>query len=231
MEQTKVTKVPDKYRQLAFAALQVQGADEVKDQLTKAFEEGPSLEDFITAISTAPKQSAPGVTGFTNKMSTMTATLQYINALEDARESGQPIHRSSWDMSKAFDTVSKPAMMIAWLRLGVPEQIATWLVGLDMDGVTIVRTPNAFKAELGTGQGDVSSPMCWNALFDILLVMLEQSDQTPYYCRGATGNMYKSGETAFADDMESTSATNSGMQDKANVVSAFCLIFGLRISP
>eukprot|EP01041_Mallomonas_annulata_P042301 gene42301-biopygen24929 len=60
-------------------------------------------------------------------MSTMTATLQYINALEDARESGQPIHRSSWDMSKAFDTVSKPAMMIAWLRLGVPEQIATWL--------------------------------------------------------------------------------------------------------
>eukprot|EP01036_Dinobryon_divergens_P061797 gene61797-biopygen28290 len=165
MEQTKVTKVPDKYRQLAFAALQVQGADEVKDQLTRAFEEGPSLEDFITAISTAPKQSAPGVTGFTNKMSTMTATLQYINALEDARETGQPIHRSSWDMSKAFDTVSKPAMMIAWLRLGVPEQIATWL--------------------------------------------------------GAAGNMYKSGETAFADDMESTSATNSGMQDKANVVSAF----------
>eukprot|EP01041_Mallomonas_annulata_P042294 gene42294-biopygen23782 len=154
-------------------------------------------------------------------------------------------------MSKAFDTVSKPAMMIAWLRLGVPEQIATWLVGLDMDGATIVRTPSArrawqqahyqgiragehnytqkmrpmtrhqllcvhmidaFKAELGTGQGDVSSPMCWNALFDILLVMLEQSDQTPYYCQGAAGNMYKSGETAFADDMESTSATNSGMQ-------------------
>eukprot|EP01041_Mallomonas_annulata_P042162 gene42162-biopygen7790 len=173
-------------------------------------------------------------------MSTMKATLQYINALEDARESGQPIH-----MSKAFDTVSKPAMMIAWLRLGVPEQIATWLVGLDMDGVTIVRTPSArrawqqahyqgiragehnytqkmrpmtchhllcvhmidaFKAELGTGQRDVSSPMCWNALFDILLVILEQSDQTPYYCRDATRNMYKSGETAFADDMESISA-------------------------
>eukprot|EP01041_Mallomonas_annulata_P042147 gene42147-biopygen7330 len=68
MEQTKVTKVPDKYRHLAFAALQVQGADTVKEQLTKAFEEGPSLEDFITAISTAPKQSAPGVTGFTYAM-------------------------------------------------------------------------------------------------------------------------------------------------------------------
>eukprot|EP01034_Spumella_vulgaris_P032827 gene32827-40519_t len=107
-------------------------------------------------------------------------------------------------MSKAFDTVSKPAMMIAWLRLGVPEQIATWLVGLDMDGVTIVRTPSARRA--------------W---------------QQAHYqgIRGAAGNRYKSGETAFADDMESTSATNSGMQDKANVVSAFCLIFGLRISP
>eukprot|EP01036_Dinobryon_divergens_P062140 gene62140-biopygen47474 len=160
--------------------------------------------------------------------------------------------------------------MIAWLRLGVPHNIAEWLVGLDLQGVTIVRTPLArqawlranyqgfrapgnnfsrnmrpmtnnqelckqiidtFLAELGTGQGDVASPMCWNALFDILLVMLDNCDRDPYWCRGAKGNMYTTGETAFADDMESTSATNKGMQEKANVVSAFCLIFGLRISP
>eukprot|EP01041_Mallomonas_annulata_P042159 gene42159-biopygen7644 len=139
--------------------------------------------------------------------STMTATLQYINVLEDAKEQGKPIHRSSWDMSKAFDTVSKNAMTLAWLRLGVPMDVTEWLVGLDQEGVTIVRTPKAklawklsnyqgfrakqenyshnmqpmtenqairngiveaFLAELGTGQGDVASPLCWNALFDIL---------------------------------------------------------------
>eukprot|EP01041_Mallomonas_annulata_P042116 gene42116-biopygen5038 len=176
MELTKNTKVPDKYRQLAFEALTVQGAETVHQQLTDAFEEGPTPKEFVTAISTAPKQSAPGVSGCTYAMmkawppqamkvahkalSTMWITKEipqwwkwrwlvpYINALEDAKETGRPIHRSSWDMSKAFDTVSKPAMMIAWLRLGVPQNIADWLVGLDLQGVTIVRTPLARQAWL-----------------------------------------------------------------------------------
>eukprot|EP01041_Mallomonas_annulata_P011733 gene11733-biopygen5707 len=47
----------------------------------------------------------PAQHGFRSKLSTMTATLQYINVFEDAREQGKPIQRSSWDMSKAFDTV------------------------------------------------------------------------------------------------------------------------------
>eukprot|EP01034_Spumella_vulgaris_P028247 gene28247-35072_t len=343
MELTKHTKVPDKYRQLAFEALTVQGAEAVHQHLTNAFAEGPTLEEFVTAISTAPKQSAPGVTGctyammkawppqamkmahkalstmwntkeipqwwkwrwlvpvpkkkdpsladlrpltlveatrkiwsrliimkitrawdnndllnpaqhgFRNKMSTMTATLQYINALEDAKETGRPIHRSSWDMSKAFDTVSKPAMMIAWLRLGVPHNIAEWLVGLDLQGVTIVRTPLARQAWLRANYQGFRAPgnnfsrnmrpmtnnqeLCKQIIDTFLAelgtgqVMLDNCDRDPYWCRGAKGNMYTTGETAFADDMESTSATNKGMQEKANVVSAFCLIFGLRISP
>eukprot|EP01036_Dinobryon_divergens_P062163 gene62163-biopygen49220 len=181
-----------------------------------------------------------------------------------------PIHRSSWDMSKAFDTVSKNAMMIAWLRLGVPLDIALWLVELDRSGVTVVRTPaarrawkdmhyqgvraavgrysrnmqpmtpnallsailvEAFEAERGTGQGDVTSPLCWTALFDILLKMLDSIDADPFQCRGAAGVLYSAGETAFADDMESTAKTNKGMQQKADVVSAFCIIFELTISP
>eukprot|EP01036_Dinobryon_divergens_P061463 gene61463-biopygen3177 len=68
MELTKNTKVPDKYRQLAFEALTVQGAEAVHQHLTNAFAEGPTLEEFVTAISTAPKQSAPGVTGCTYAM-------------------------------------------------------------------------------------------------------------------------------------------------------------------
>eukprot|EP01041_Mallomonas_annulata_P042122 gene42122-biopygen5635 len=208
--------------------------------------------------------------GFRTAMSTMTAILQYINAAEEAQELKLPIHRSSWDMTKAFDTVSKNAMMIAWLRLGVPLDIALWLVELDRSGVTIVRTPaakkawkdrhyqgiqapgnlysasmrpitpnqllsavlaEAFDAERGTGQGDVTSPLCWTALFDILLRMLDAVDRDPFMCRGANGRLYCAGETAFADDMESTTATNTAMQIKAEVVSAFCLIFELSISP
>eukprot|EP01041_Mallomonas_annulata_P010374 gene10374-biopygen5013 len=92
--------------------------------------------------------------GFRSKVSTMTATLQYINVLEDAKEQGKPIHRSSWDVSKAFDTVSKNAMTLAWLRLGVLMDVTEWLVGLDQEGVTIVRTPKAKLAwKLSNYQG------------------------------------------------------------------------------
>eukprot|EP01041_Mallomonas_annulata_P042181 gene42181-biopygen8940 len=89
----------------------------------------------------------------------------------------------------------------------------------------------AFDAERGTGQGDVTSPLCWTALFDILLRMLDAADRDPFMCRGANGRLYRAGETAFVDDMESTTATNMAMQIKAEVVSAFCLIFELSISP
>ena len=46
-------------------------------------------------------------------------------------------------MSRAFDAVSKSlqAIAIAWRRLGVPEDVADWLVDMDVAGVTVVRSP------------------------------------------------------------------------------------------
>eukprot|EP01034_Spumella_vulgaris_P029001 gene29001-35972_t len=357
---TAGTDVPEFYRNIAYDALQVEGADTVRTTLQEEFLQTPTLDEFLDVVSRCPNKSAPGPTGATYAMikawpaetlkmayqsltimwedrhippwwkwrwllpvpkkpspaladlrpltlvettrkiwskliinrivkawdnadilhpaqhgyrtalSTMTAILQYVNAAEEAQELKMPIHRSSWDMSKAFDTVSKNAMMIAWLRLGVPLDIALWLVELDRSGVTVVRTPaarrawkdmhyqgvraavgrysrnmqpmtpnallsailvEAFEAERGTGQGDVTSPLCWTALFDILLKMLDSIDADPFQCRGAAGVLYSAGETAFADDMESTAKTNKGMQQKADVVSAFCIIFELTISP
>eukprot|EP01041_Mallomonas_annulata_P042259 gene42259-biopygen17692 len=61
--------------------------------------------------------------------------------------------------------------------------------------------------------------------------MLDNIDCEPFSCRGADGTLYSAGKTAFADDMESTAKPNQGMQRKADVVSAFCLIFELTISP
>eukprot|EP01041_Mallomonas_annulata_P042180 gene42180-biopygen8863 len=218
---THDTKVPDKYRRLAFEALQVDNTVGVRERLQAVFATVPTYAKFVKAVANTPHQSAPSPTGLTyammkawppeamriaynalaemwdardipawwkwqwlvpvpkkagptmadlrpltlvevtrkiwirlkieaewdraellhpaqhgfrNKFSTMTATLQYINVLEDIREQGKPIHRFSWDMSKAFDTVSKNAMTMAWLRLGVPIDVTTWLVGFDQEG-------------------------------------------------------------------------------------------------
>ena len=77
-----------------------------------------------------------GQHAFRSKHGTDTATLQLINALEQARESCAQIFLSSWDMKRAFDSVAKNVLAASWIRLGVPHDIAMWLTNLDTNGKT-----------------------------------------------------------------------------------------------
>ena len=212
--------------------------------------------------------------GFLAKRGTSTAMLMHLNTIEDAQACKEHLHRSSWDMSKAFDSVSKYIMRIAWHRLGVPEDIANWLVSMHEDGVTVIRSEQAteafytsayngiihsqqnpppdmggrvnndeqqyldilaesFDAERGTGQGDIPSPTCWNAVLDILLAALrkDQSERPNQLAvQGGSGFSYPVNEIAYADDIESASRSAEDMQRKADIVSAFCIIMGIQIS-
>ena len=49
---------------------------------------------------------------------TATANLIFKNALESAWENKTRIYGSSWDISKAFDSVSKDMIRLAWERGG-----------------------------------------------------------------------------------------------------------------
>ena len=75
----------------------------------------------------------------------MTASLMFINAIEEAVEKDEPLHVSSWDITRAFDSVSKNIIRLAWSRLGVPASWVQWLVGLDERGTLVVRTPHAIR--------------------------------------------------------------------------------------
>ena len=55
------------------------------------------------------------------------------------------LHTCSWDITRAFDTVSKNGMRMAWARLEVPQEWTNWLVQLNEGGMTVVRTPHAIK--------------------------------------------------------------------------------------
>ena len=213
----------------------------------------------------------------------MTASMLFINSLEDAIENGQPLHTCTWDITKAFDSVSKNVMKLAWTRLGVPEDWVQWLVGMDEHGTTIVRTPHSigiwnnqgavgltrrtrkqrprqvydrficpgtvlqqdsddgqqeisglgFHAIRGTGQGDVTSPTCWAAIFDILLTALHMDgheQRTSQHVASDANRGYAAGETAYADDLLSCARTPEALQRKADIVSTFCLIMGLQLS-
>ena len=76
---------------------------------------------------------------------TENALLQVMNDLEEAQECATNIIATSWDKKRAFDSLSRNAARIALYRLGVPAKVCEVLVGLDIDGKTVVRTPKAKK--------------------------------------------------------------------------------------
>ena len=136
--------------------------------------------------------------GFRSHRGCHSAILQVVNALEEAEESGSEIHGSTWDIKRAFDSVSKPILIMSWERLGVPKEVAEYIVAMDINSTTVPMTPLAlntvlqsgyagltsgpstatkaqgFIAENGAAQGDTSSPSNWTASFDILLRALER---------------------------------------------------------
>ena len=56
---------------------------------------------------------------------TQTAIPQLIDAMESAEESKSSIFISSWDMSKAFDSLGRELVILCMERLHVPRDIAT----------------------------------------------------------------------------------------------------------
>ena len=83
----------------------------------------------------------PNQHGFRRGHGTDSALIVHINCMEHARLSQTPLFMSSWDIRRAFDSVSKEAMDASWRRLGVPPSTAHWTAHLDDDGPTAIRSP------------------------------------------------------------------------------------------
>ena len=204
---------------------------------------------------------APAQHGFRPGRGTDSALLQFLNATEYAVETQLPLYTSSWDIRRAFDSVSREAMEVSWLRLGVPPAISRWLAYMDVGGPTVIRTPWAlatwkrgqyagfravpsmehpafFVRSRGTPQGDVSSPHNWVSFFDIALraLALDQQDHgtdagAAFQAAGHQGELYPTGDISYADDLVSTAGTMHGLQRKADILSAFTVLFDMELSP
>jgi hypothetical protein len=186
--------------------------------------------------------------GFRPKRGTDTALLQLQTIFEQSTLSQAPIYLSSWDVKKAFDSLSKNTLRFSWTRLGVPDDIANLLVSLDEHGHTIISTPYSerrwkkkkykgfatpqeyFTGERGAGQGDVGSPLNWVAAYDILLTALSTVTEGAFYIRRPNHTCTQADDIAYADDLISSMSTITGLQLKADIVSSFSIIFGLDIA-
>ena len=177
-----------------------------------------------------------------------TASIILMNALETASEWRSKVYISSWDMTKAFDSV--PTQMLIWslIRVGVPAELAEYLVNMDAQGHLVVRTPLSmdildkkgkdaleeegltFKAGRGTGQGDKTSPLLWNSFCDILLCMLQEVSTGSFNIQDHQGNISKVPDIGYADDVISLACNMRTIQIKAEIMSAFTIYMGMEIS-
>jgi Reverse transcriptase (RNA-dependent DNA polymerase) len=222
-------------------------------QLHTVFTQPPTYEDYLLAIKSHRKNTAPGLTGF---------SYRHLKALpEDLHKATYNMLCSLWPtqhildywkqrwlvpLHKTDELISKPALQMAWTRLGVPPEWAQFLIQLDLEGTTTVRPPISqeahdrhgiaglrrlqalgaddilLPAERGVPQGDVASPFGWNAVYDILLRAL--TFQRP------TLNDPTAQAIAYADDLLSLSSHLPSLQHQADLVASFAQIFELDLA-
>ena len=130
------------------------------------------------------------------------------------------------DIAGAFNNLKTDNALDAMRNRGFPEHLVSWyesfvtnrIVNTDLLGSKARR-----KLHLGTPQGGVLSPLCWNVPFDELLELLNE-------CDGITA-------IGFADDLVllingiDESTLSNLMQQALNKAQPWLLKYGLSISP
>ena len=184
---------------------------------------------------------------FVGGQGTHSAALQLLNSMETCKEWRSRLYMASIDMKKAFDSLGRHLQIYALYRTGVPIEIAKYMVGMDLNSITVVRSPLAyahwkshglndldkfgFFAEQGTAQGDKPSPSIWVAVNDILATAWDMISDGAIHTQDDHGRIIKAQDIIYADDNLALAGTFNSLQRKMNLLSAFCIIFGIMISP
>ena len=84
---------------------------------------------------------------------------------------------------------------------------------------------------MGCGQGDNPSSLNWKAFIDILnRAILKKTGIKIFYIRDTSGRLWRIKPIVFADDVRNQTVDGIDLQIEADVICAFCFIFGLRLN-
>ena len=181
---------------------------------------------------------------------TESAVLEFAATLETAKEFKSDLYISSWDIKRAYDSVQRRFLLFSWTRVGVPMELAVYLVSMDFDAHMVVQAPIAiatfqrwgypgltqckmdFTPEQGTAQGGVDSSLIFAAFLDILLCAIQLGKQTSsqFYISDIDGNLQPTEPIAYVDDLICTTGSVQGIQEVADIVSAFCIVFHMSLN-
>ena len=101
------------------------------------------INDRITKVWESQRALHPSQYGYRPRVGTESEIIQLLNIIADAAETNKTFFLMGFDTKKAFDTVNKDLLRAAWVRLGIPVDIANYLISLDLGGETTVKSLHA----------------------------------------------------------------------------------------
>jgi len=153
----------------------------------------------------------------------------------DAKSRNKELHMLFLDLAKAYDSVEYWAMDVAMRGLGVPEKLLDFMNRLDEGAKGKVLIGGAaqetgwIKFGRGAPQGEVMSPLRFIAWINLLNEVLAERPNCGYSVE-LEGGIQKYTGHVFCDDGWFAADTKEDLQEIAEIVSAFCEIFKVKIN-
>ena len=166
--------------------------------------------------------------------------------MEKAAEYKTPAHLCFIDLTKAYDSVDRAALVAILRSYGVPQQLVeiiedlyagTWCHVRTLDG-----TSQNFEVKTGVRQGCVLSPILFNCFIDRILKEVAETLggalQVEYTTAGGLFLTYRDQteastliqEIMYADDLTLTAETRSELQHMLDVLDGACNRWGMTIN-
>ena len=166
--------------------------------------------------------------------------------IEKATEYRTPVHLCFVDLTKAYDSVDRTALVAVLRSYGVLHQLVDIIQELHTDTRCDVRTADGvsddFQVKSGVRQGCVLSPLLFNCFMDRILKeateVMDGGLHVEYSTSGGLFLSYRDKTTAltciqdvlYADDLTMVAETRRELQHMLNVLDQACSRWGMTIS-
>ena len=187
--------------------------------------------------------------GFRAGRSTMDMVFSLRQLQEKCREQQMPLYIAFVDLTKAFDTVSRPSLYKVLKRIGCPPTLLQLIISFHEDMTACIQyegnISDRFDVKSGVKQGCVLAPTLFGIYFAALLHHAFKDSQDGVFIRTRSdGSMFnirrlKSKtkttlelirELLFADDAALTAHTEAALQRLMDCLASACELFQLTIS-